>query len=170
MTDKAQYGQFGVVRTKGWVQAVIRLATRSQVNHAFVVVSDTEIVEAQGQGAIVSPLVKYANHEVAYSSVDLTQDEADSIVAHARACVGTPYNFLDIAAIFLLLLGLRWQWLIDRAANNGKLICSQLVDVCYHAAGVELIHDGRPTGEVTPGDLLMFIAMGKIPDIADDYV
>jgi hypothetical protein len=33
------------------------------------------------------------------------------------------------------------------------MICSQLVDYCYRQNGVELFHDGRWPGYVTPGCL-----------------
>jgi hypothetical protein len=36
-------------------------------------------------------------------------------------------------------------------------MCSQLVDLSYHEAGVELFDDGRIPGDVSPGDLLDLI-------------
>jgi hypothetical protein len=41
----------------------------------------------------------------------------------------------------------------DFVADEGHLICSQLVDEAYLRAGVHLFDDGRLPGDVTPGDL-----------------
>jgi hypothetical protein len=53
-------GTFGVVASPGFIPGAIRLTTRSPFSHAFVVVEGGMIVEAQKQGAIVSPLSKYS--------------------------------------------------------------------------------------------------------------
>lgn len=151
-------GQFGVVRTKGFVPAVIRLMTRSQVNHAYIYVNETHVVEAEGQGAIVSKASKYDGSLHPESEIPLTNGERTRIAAEAAKLVGTPYNFLDIAALFFLLLGFRWSWLTERAQSQKALICSQLVDRAYRNADVHLFNDGRQDGQVTPGDLLVLLA------------
>jgi cell wall-associated NlpC family hydrolase len=149
-------GQFGVVRTNSVAAWLIRLGTRSQVNHAFVFIDEDFIVEAEGTGAVISRASKYADMTV--SHFPLTDAEAAAIGAEARKLVGTPYGYLDIACLTLLSLGVRWQWLLDRAQASRTLICSQLVDRAYRNAGLHLYDDGRPDGEVTPGDLLVLLA------------
>lgn len=150
-------GQFGVVRTNGIAGWVIRLGTRSQVNHAFVVVSDHgAIVEAQPGGARISHLSKYP--DAILSHYDLTHGAQVRIANAALDLKGTPYNWLDIAAITLLSLGFRFRWLQNRAQSSKTLICSQLVDRAYTNAGLHLYADGRPDGQVTPGDLLLLLA------------
>lgn len=181
-TNKPTLGAFGVVRTDSWVAPFIRLLTRSQVNHAFVLVRpladtfiavgsdgsmtrlhDWEVVEAQTSGAKLARLSKWAlNDNVAFSA-PLPAGVGDAVAYRARLLLGTPYNFLDIAALFFLLCGFRWGWLLDRAQRANRLECSQLVDRAYRNAGVHLFEDDRPDGEVTPGDLLMFIAQGLRP-------
>lgn len=156
-------GQFGTVRTTGFVATMIRLMTRSQVNHAFVFVGDGQIVEAMGRGAQVTSAHKYDGHLVATSQLRLTIEEAERVAHAARSMEGTPYGFLDIAALFFLLLGFRWGWLLRRAQTSNSLICSQLVDRAYAKAGVHLYDDNRPDGQVTPGDLLLYIALRSQP-------
>jgi hypothetical protein len=49
---------------------------------------------------------------------------------------------------------MRPQWLKSYVANSRHMICSQLVDQVYFAAGVHLFDDGRIDGDVTPADLV----------------
>ena len=151
-------GQFGVVRTNSLAAWLIRLGTRSQVNHAFVFIEEDRIVEAEGKGAVISHISKYDGALCPVSDFALTDTEQAAVVEQARAVVGTPYGYLDIACLTLLSLGIRWQWLLARAQSSKTLICSQLVDRVYRDAGLHLYEDGRPDGEVTPGDLLVLLA------------
>lgn len=168
-------GDFGVVRTGGWAAAVIRWATRSTVNHAFVYVGDGKIVEAQPGGAVLSDVSEYEGRTiwstgrvVAYCDtggcVDgvFVPDERDAIAHAARGMVGVPYNWPDIAAIGLAQRRLGRlvtprSWIARRLSRGDRLICSQLVDAAYNAAGLHLFTDNRPTGLVSPGDLLDLI-------------
>jgi cell wall-associated NlpC family hydrolase len=156
MSDRT--GQFGVVRTQGFVPQVIRLMTRSQVNHAYVYVTNDTIVEAEGHGAQHSRASKYDGALKAESGYDLDAGEKAAIRKAAEQLVGTPYGFLDIAAIALRVLGLKWKLLARRVERTDRLICSQLVDRAYANAGVHLYDDGRLDGQVTPGDLLLLLA------------
>lgn len=158
MTVLARTGQFGVVRTKGFIPMMIRLFTRSQVNHAYIYVSENTILEAKGRGAVLSAASKYEGHERAESDFAFTVDQRHDLRQAAMLLRGTPYNFLDILVLFLMSFGLRWGWLIDRAQNDHTLICSQLVDRAYTGAWFHLFSDERPDGQVTPGDLLMRLA------------
>jgi hypothetical protein len=56
-------------------------------------------------------------------------------------------------ALAALRYGLRPRWIRHRVATSGRLICSQAVDELYRRVGVHLFDDGRPSGDVTPGDL-----------------
>lgn len=152
-------GEYGVVRTKGFVAWAIRLFTRSQVNHAFIVLEDGHsIVEAQAVGAVVADLSKWDGHLIVYSRIHANPLTAAAVITAARGLLGRRYNFLDLVALALLLLGRRWDWLLERAQRSDRLICSQLVDRAFRDAGQALFDDGRPDGEVTPGDLLLLIA------------
>lgn len=151
-------GSYGVVRTGGFMGKVIRLATRSQVNHAFVVIDDTHIVEARPTGAKVKPLSEYDGLLVVYNDTEpIPGVVRHDIVAQALtyATRGVGYGFLDIFALALTTFGVRWRWLASRVERDDRLICSQLVDRCYLMAGVHLFDDGRLSGQVTPGDLLL---------------
>lgn len=146
-------GDFGLVRTTGLVAALIRLGTRSPANHAFVYVGDNQIVEAQPNGACVSPADKYAR--VRWSSFDLSDEQRDRIVQAALAQVGAPYGWLDIAVITMASFGVDMGWAAHRVNALGNRICSQLVAVSYAAAGVHVAPAWLCPAQVTPADLLV---------------
>ena len=147
-------GDYGVVHGSGFYSWAIEVGTKSPTSHAFVVVEGNKIVEAQPSGAIVSPLSKYAHHEVAYNDEEYKSPaEREGIVAHAMKLVGTPYNWWDIFALTMDSFGLASPWMWKRAQEEKSLVCSALVSRSYYlGAGIDLAN-GRPDATVTPGDL-----------------
>jgi hypothetical protein len=85
--------------------------------------------------------------------IALTAAQRAGIVTWAHAHLGTPYSFLDYAALTAHRLHMPGRWLRRYIASTGHEICSQYVDAAYAAAGVHLFTDGRWPGFVTPGDL-----------------
>jgi hypothetical protein len=146
-------GDFGVQRSNNLAGRVIRVATRSHFNHAFVVIEDGMVVEAQPGGAVIAALGDRTGVVYSTGSVDLHDSDRTIICRAAKALVGTPYGWLDIASIGLLQYGVRLKPVRDRVLRRDELICSQLVDTAYAIAGVHLFQDGRLPLDVTPGDL-----------------
>lgn len=148
-----QPGDYLTTATGGWFGGAIRWITHSKVNHAAVYIGNGYIVEAEPKGARVGHVSEYP--EPVWSNIDLTNPQRYVIVAAAQRFVGTPYNFLDIAAQAVVRL-FRWhapQWALDRVSRTDRLQCAQLVDECYMEAGVHLFPDGRPEGMISPEDL-----------------
>ena len=148
-----QPGQFFTVRTNGWQAWVIRVVTRSPVNHAGLCVGDGQVIEGQPAGAAFFPDDHYPN--AVWSTIPLTPDQGLRIAAIGRTKVGTPYNWVDVIGIGLTrLFGARVpKFIRDRVSNPASLFCSQLVDECYLEAGVHLFTDGRLPGSVSPDDM-----------------
>ncbi len=157
-------GTIFVLRSGGFAGAVIRFGTRSRVNHAGIALGDGHTVEAQANGAIVGR--EQDNARVIWGTDLHTTLEAQrpgvggEIARQARLLVGTPYGWLDIAALALACLGVRVHWLERIVDRQHALVCSQLVDAACLAAGVHLFADGRMPGRVSPGDLEWLIATG----------
>lgn len=143
-------GDYGTVRTSGVPAALIRLGTRSPVNHAFIYAGNGRIVEAQPGGAVWTEL-HYTN--IHWSDHFLTRDQRWSIAKAAHSMLGTRYGWADIAALSFACAGIRSHAIDKRIERTDRLICSQLVDKAYELAGLHLFTDGRLPGEVTPGDL-----------------
>lgn len=146
-------GEFGVTATGGWVGWVIRKLCRSSVNHAFIYVGKGLVVEAQPNGAQIARATKYT--KAVWSKQNLSVHQRLMLIDNALSLVGTPYNFVDIAAqLFVRLFG--WKaprWTLNRVSDPSRLQCAQLVDEVYHRSGLELFTDGRPEGLIAPSDL-----------------
>ena len=146
-------GDYGVVKTNGWVGWLIRVGTVSRWNHAFVYVGDGTIVEANPSGIEYSPVSKYEN--IAWNRhEDLSEDTRIAIANNARYLVGKAYSFLTIALIAFRILGVKSLAnlrILQKFAEKEGYICSELVAECYSQSGVDLCD--QPDYRVVPGDL-----------------
>ncbi len=123
--------------------AVIRLVTHSRVDHAGVCFGGGT-VEAKLRGAITGREhtgALYGTRLLAEMERQRPGVGAD-VAAAALKLLGTPYGFVDIAALGLADLGLRQRWLERVVDRQHALICSQLVDQACLNAGVHLFTDG----------------------------
>jgi cell wall-associated NlpC family hydrolase len=111
-------------------------------------------VEARPGGAVYTRY-HYEGNLVAWSTgkIPLTRYQRTQICAVANALPGTPYSFLDYAAIGLHAWRVPVPRLRAYIQSSGHLICSQLVDYAYKQAGVHLFEDNRWDGYVRPVDL-----------------
>lgn len=143
--------------------------------HAFLVLDNEQVVEAEPGGAIISPLSKYLGRpagqvlfcdlpvqtwlaDKGYTTGDALDQRAEGYIRErifdfGRSLEGTPYNYLDYLSIGLDRFGIRPRLIQNRLSRHDRLICSQLVDFSYLAAGIHLFADGRDSMDVTPGDL-----------------
>lgn len=150
MRYQPEPGDFFVAAGKGPVGAGIRLFTRSRWTHAGMVVeTDGATVEALRDGAAYS----HVRPGYVICSPPLSGAQRVAAARVARGLLHTPYGAADIAALALLTTGIRWGWLQRKVAASDSMICSQLVDEVYRAAGFPLFADGRPAAMVTPAAL-----------------
>lgn len=159
MTPQFQPGDFALTRIGGIAGRGIAvgqwaIGDGAPVQHAMLYVGAGMVVQAMPGGAEMIHLDR-ASEPVIWSgsAILLTPMERAHICRWALRCVGTPYSFVDYASIGLAHLRIRPRWVRDYVASTGHMICSQLVDAAYEAAGVHLFNDGRLPGDVTPGDL-----------------
>ena len=151
-------GQFYVVRTSGPVAWLIRRVTRSAFNHAGLVAGNHgAIIEAEAGGVYRAYLAKYAGERLAVSQMPLSQPEREWIVCKANECIGRRYNWLDLLALGLLQFGVRPRFLRRVVEYQNRLVCSELVALCYLAAGIRLSRDPEMDLDVTPGTLAKLI-------------
>ena len=155
---------FVVVDGGSVVEAVpsgAQLAPLAKYTERARVYADVRFTDAPVQAAL-------ADFE-GYSSLDQADPLADQILAGqrdayernlraalsatARNLVGTPYSFADYLALAALHLKLPVPRVRAFVASSGHMICSQLVDAVYCRNGLHLFTDGRPSQDVTPGDL-----------------
>jgi len=163
---KPQPGDFLLTDIDGLVGVGITigqiiLGDSSPFEHAALVISETEVVEAMPGGAIISPLSKYLGpertHRALFVQVPLEPWQRGLVAQIGRELEGTPYSFLDYLSIALAHLRIRPQFVVNRVATSKHLICSQLVDFALQQASFQLFDDGRFHGDVTPGDLYRLV-------------
>jgi hypothetical protein len=153
-------GRYGVVRTNGWVPAIIRFLTRSRFDHAFIVIDPepgtgrARIVEAEPGGARIAYLDEYDPATVLITDEPLTDTQRAAIVRDAVRLVGTPYGFVDILRLALMLTIHRAPlWLAKRADLERAMICSQLVAAVGQDVGLDWLCGPSSPASVTPGML-----------------
>jgi hypothetical protein len=119
-----------------------------------VVFTDTPVqLEVQRFASWVNDEGWPRRREVCVDPEAFERNLRQAISAHARELVGTPYSFADYLALAAVRLGLPSRALRRYVAASGRMICSQLVDAVYCRSDVHLFTDGRPSMDVTPGDL-----------------
>ena len=135
----------------------VRVGTRSRFGHARLCVAvdgaAITVVEAKPSGAVERTLGVREAANTTWVTTDPTDTERTRIVAGGRTLIGIGYGWLDIVVLAIrCLLGVRWRW-VDAIVNRlDRLICSQLVALAYHLAGITLVPGNLPC-EDTPGDL-----------------
>lgn len=156
MADPKQ-GDFGLTRITGYAGLLIRIGQWlngsgwKNFEHAFIVMPSGNLTEAEPGGARMAALSEYP--DAAYSSWDLTDVQRAAIVWHAHDLLGTPYSAADYFALALRRFHIPAPWLRRYIESSGHMICSQLVDACYAAAGLRMFSDGRWSGDICPADL-----------------
>jgi hypothetical protein len=172
-------GDFACVSMSGAGGALIGFGERlcgdafSQYQHAFVYVGlkpGRDIVQAEPGGATLAPLGGYDRIIWSSGRIALSAAQRERIVDAALGYAGTPYSWLDYAAIGLRRLRVPAPGLRGYLASTGHMICSQLVDQCYADAGVHLFADGRWPGYVTPADLAARISGAPQEVLVNDAV
>lgn len=152
-------GDFGLVAIGGAAGLLVRIgqwlngSSFSPFQHAFLVLAEGRVIEAEPGGARIVPLSNYAETNVVYSSWNLADFERHEIVVAGRSFKDVPYNWLDYFSLALLRFGIRPSFVRKRAADPRHLICSQLVDLAYQRAGLHMFVDDRDPGDVVPADL-----------------
>ena len=176
-----QPGSFFLTTIDGWTgrwvaaaQAFVRGG--SKYTHAGLILDRGQILEALPGGARISQVEKLYEYQEAgkpllvsdapvqqwmlskgynlSNAIGAENQKRAEVVTKARALEGTPYSFLDYAALAMAEWKLPgWQLVRARVESSQHLICSALVDRAYCWADIHLFDDGRLPGDVTPGDL-----------------
>lgn len=126
-------------------------------SHAFLVIGQGQVVEAEPGGAVISALAPYrdttAGGSFVSSTWDLTDQQRETLCANALTRVGVGYSALDYVELASHRLHVPVPGLRQRIAASGRQICSQQVDWIYTASNLHLFQDNRWEGDVTPMNL-----------------
>ena len=142
----------------------IALRRKAKWSHCAIYIGDNKVIEAETGGAREADLSEYANTRTAWSTawgiqLGITDEQRQLIVQAAIGFKGTPYSFLDYAAVGLHEYHIPAPGLEEYIKSTKHMICSQLVDACYKAGQVKLFDDGRWEGFVPPQDIAYVIGV-----------
>lgn len=152
------FGDIGCTTIKGDVGWLIRLGQwlngdgYRNIEHCFVHVGNSQIVEAEPGGARLAPLTEYDAREIVW--VRCPEAHRQAVAAAARNLIGTPYSALDyvaIAAHRFHIPGLKRV-----ALSTASMICSTLAVVAARRGGWPLLTP-TPAGYIVP-DMLAALA------------
>jgi hypothetical protein len=169
-TYAPQPGDIGLTSIHGWAGFGIRVGQGilgdgwSRYEHAFVLVNDSQIVEAEPGGALLSELDRYDPASVMW--LRCPPQFGASVAAAARTKVGTPYSWLDYLSLGAEHFHLPVPGLRRYVANSHHEMCSQLADTAAFMGGWHLFADGRDPGDVTPGDFWKLAEQQVAPPVA----
>jgi hypothetical protein len=176
-------GSFGLAVISGktgklvrWGQNIVE-GRETHFTHAFLVLDNQQVIEAEPGGAQINSIDRYLDGDVLFSDAPIRNEVArakalydhplvndvyeerlrERVVDMGRGLKGIPYNYLDYLAIGLEHFHIRPKLVTNRVRRQDRLICSQLVDFIYNFAGIHLFNDGRLPQDVTPADLEQWI-------------
>ncbi len=148
-------GLYGCVQTRGFWPWLIRRATRSWANHAFVSIGDGHIIEAEPGGVRVRDISEYAGCRIAYNDTEPTTDlQRAQVAEYASNLRGEAYDWIADTTDGLAALGLRWRILgtISHRARRA-VMCSELVAEAGRAANLDWLCGQPDPAQVTPAML-----------------
>lgn len=131
----------------------ILIKETSSYSHAFIVISDREIVEPWPDGARVAALADYEDEYVAFGFMPgLEPSRSARLAAAALSLDGVGHGLRDYAALALYQYGWRSRRVKRRLADPNSLLPAQFVAETYRRAGIELV-PGFDPGDITMEDL-----------------
>ena len=123
----------------------IRLVTFSEWSHVEIMTETGTYIGAHASGGVQERPANYTkvSRERRYA-IPVTDEQLAKIMTFARSKVGTPYNFEDIAGLFLH----------HDLTQKGREICSMFVTQAAMVGGVAMLNVLQGyTNLVTPEDL-----------------
>lgn len=141
-------------------QLLLKAATREtwHIRHCGVISGEFDgmplLVQAMPGGAEQVKLEgKHYTSDYVYIRPGYSTMQGRAVAGYARQYIGTPYSFLDYAALTAKAAGLETPKLRAFIRDSGHMICSQLVDQAMADAGWHNFDDGRLPQDVLPAEL-----------------
>ncbi|WP_210402534.1 YiiX/YebB-like N1pC/P60 family cysteine hydrolase [Duganella sp. HH101] len=154
-----QPGDIVMTTTPELVSQAIRIVTGADISHAMICIAKSSVIDSTGDGVHARNLERLilepgcAGH-VLRPVKPLTTDQLRSVVAFARAAVGTRYSMASAA-----------QSVLAGLFAGRRQFCSRLVAQAYRNAGASLVPDAD---FCHPGELLKSAALVEVPNVLRD--
>ena len=154
LASELEPGTYVCLKTRSLFGWVIRTFTRSQFDHAVLVVGSHEICQATLRGVRTGPLSAFKGClAVANSAEDMSPAQRANAVTFMKALRQDEYAFGLLVVIALRLAGLKHDWLIRFAQDKGAVICSEAVAEAGDHAGLDWLCGEPSAAVVRPDDL-----------------
>lgn len=188
-----QPGDVLLYRGSGFISKGIRYLDGSEVNHAAIAISMTEIAEATGYGLdTATTLASFENNVVTIVRRPVGVDSALAVLkAKQYLNDGVPYAYQQILLLAALCLTRRIpiknrffrrvlrraldsaadlvNALVDRGAD--LMICSEYVYRCYSETGFDLLPEGVPdlaaAGPASGDEVVLLAWLAERPSVAE---
>lgn len=149
--DVPPAGVYGCVATHGFLPWLVRLVTRSWVNHVIISIGDGQIVEAEPGGVRIRDVSEYDGCRIAYNDAEpVTEQQRAAIAEYASSMRGEPYAWVADTIDGLRCLGLRWRILGRFAEVRRSVMCSELAVEAGQAAELDWLCGQDDACQVTP--------------------
>jgi hypothetical protein len=139
----------GLVKLGNWWTRIFGSKKGIQYSHIGIMISDTEIVEAIGNGVVRRDFPYKKRYQI-YRYKDLSPEAKIKLAEVAISQIGDKYNYPLLISLGVLKF-LRLEKIVPMSSNMGK-ICSLVVAKCYDAIGYRF----RPSEDielVDPADI-----------------
>jgi uncharacterized protein YycO len=134
---------------KGFIAWAIKKLTKSKFSHVAIVVDQNTVIEAWPGGVREIPCPYAPGTYHIKTCKQLTDEQRQEIIEHARKFKGTPYDYGRILAL-LIELGFHIK---NRIYERGKIICSVYASLAYWKGAKKSLRPDRPIYHQTPEDL-----------------
>ena len=120
------------IRDRGFVTSAICFVTNSLMSHVEFGTPEGTWIGAHDDGGIQERPENYCNpsQEWVYD-IPCTASQQRDLLRNARAAIGTPYNFVDIAGLLLH---------IRRLTSKDRMICSQFCFFELQKVGIKMLN------------------------------
>lgn len=153
---------FCVIESSGFLQRIIKVLTRSRVNHSFLVFLSTDfntywVMEAGKDGVLAAPY-RLTGEKITVFSHDKA---TTAILPSLSTYVGMGYDYMGLFGFVLSLILLRGFKRKIKNIFHGKrvMFCSEFTATVMRRCGIKAFKDIDPS-LTSPGDLLR-IMQGK---------
>jgi len=154
--ENIKIGDVVAYRSNSIVSEAIRAITSSKYSHVAIVVSPTQLVEADGYVGHIRyrNISDYKGGMDIYTCNFLTESQRKEICDYAISRIGQKYDYLLLFFLFLKQIFKFKFRFIDSKAD----ICSELVNDSYSKANCRLVKKRYPNPQdIVSSDKLIFV-------------
>lgn len=157
------------------ISFVVQKITSSPWSHVTLYIGKGQIIEAEDHGVVLSPLMKYAEHNIRLCVARGVDPAArELVVEHAKESLGRSYDVANIRNLLLsYLASQRNQRVFLGNLEECQEMCSGLIARAFEAVGHPVIPN-RHYSQIVPRDFDLspnfdIVKFNRYPEPAPDH-